>query len=213
MNINDELVNFSLQITAKQGIFLLDQGIFLYRNDWGRHTWKTPGAGTVGAGRIRVSGETFEPVEQDQPKGADGNDQVVEGVIHGIWQGFASPELVDLVAWCPQEPEIWWRRKGVATWLGEAALLRAQGLALEEPDQWLRLCRTPLSWLRAVTRGEAATCLLDAGGRLLRDLLFEIRAIIPDDEPHAAELYKALRRRTPAPRIPDVLQPGKKVAA
>ena len=41
MKMNGELINFSLGMNAKQGTWLLDKGVFLFRSDWGHRTCRT----------------------------------------------------------------------------------------------------------------------------------------------------------------------------
>jgi hypothetical protein len=126
--------------------------------------------------------------------------------------GVAAIALLDQVAWDPRAPAAWFRRTRTAFALNEPAL---EGLGFEADDaKRLRLCATPLSWLRALdedlddgTAGPA--CLLETRfptpeGRYLRDVLWGAEAVVCDDEAHAKAVYAGLRRRPPAPRLPEV---------
>ena len=109
-------------------------------------------------------------------------------------------ELIDLVAWDPRRPDIWWLRRGHARWLGGAAVERANFEAEQGDAAPIRLHATPMAWLRAECAG---ACLLRAGREPLRALLWGVRQVVCDDVAHAAVVHKELRR-APRPRLPRV---------
>lgn len=87
----------------------------------------------------------------------------------------AAGEIVDLVAWFVTDPCRWWTRKGVATILGERAIVRA-GWNVEP----VNLYRTPGEWLHASAGGDDfAACIVDwqADPRLMFGCAQEVRCI------------------------------------
>lgn len=131
-----------------------------------------------------------------------------DGHCHAL--GFA-PALIDLVAWDPREPSRWWCRIGGSLsdplFLGAWNLERAMGAPPPgQPDRRapVALHPSPLAWLRAGCDGAV---LVDAGGALWREALDGVtRLLIPDSE-FAAFVYKELRRKLPAPPLPEILTP------
>ncbi|WP_316979978.1 hypothetical protein [Shumkonia mesophila] len=133
--------------------------------------------------------------------------------------GEVAPACVDQVAFDPRSPDRWWRRRRTALALGEWALAPWGGLAIEAPRR-VRLCATPLAWLKALDGWPAEDvagplCLLGPvvgltpGGegeeaRYLRDVIEGAGAIVCDDEDHAAVVYAALRKRPKPPALPEV---------
>lgn len=94
---------------------------------------------------VACAGGLFEPAE-------DGTPAVVQPVtLAGRPGPTAILGLVDLVAWRPERPELWWLLVGSAQWLGPA---EPEPLAEEGP---LRLVSTPLAWLGR----RNAVCVLD----------------------------------------------------
>jgi hypothetical protein len=99
------------------------------------------------------------------------------------------PELIDLVAFHLTNPARWWRRTGLADYLGENFIQAA--VSWQRP---LRVLETPFAWLNARCRG---VCPLGADYLALRDppgLQF-------DDVAFADRVEAALLRPFPIPRI------------
>ncbi len=71
-----------------------------------------------------------------------------------IYTAVETPEILDLIAFRPDQPETWWRR------IGEPGLvLGSDNLDAAHTEGWpISLHRTPLDWLRGDCRG---ACLLD----------------------------------------------------
>jgi hypothetical protein len=91
------------------------------------------------------------------------------------WLGYLYG-IEDLVAWHPNTPERWALRWGVAEMLGEAG----------DPEEPLRVHRTPYGWLKA--GGEGVCVLRPSGYGALR----LVDRLIAEDSAHRHELYKLL---------------------
>jgi len=165
-------------------------------------------------GRVRLLPDDpvaglYTPIDCDR-----GDEGAIDAVVHAVlfWPADGCPEafrLLDMVAWNPHKPEQWWLRcGGGVTWLGAGAVLNAgdeswdAGL-LGSPRPDLRLYPTPLDWLRAGARNDGAV-LLDAAGRLWRDVLAGVEKVIVEDVEFAAAVYKQIRKRPPVFKLPEV---------
>lgn len=160
---------------------------------------------------------TFEPVEDEAGAGA---------VILGVWSDMLfvsdrgvenAPDLVDLVAWDPRRPDCFWRRAGVARFLGEWNLECPRwGFDAEDGlgSSVIRFVRSPLAWLQSDCE---AVCLLEpavglavagrkarAGSPYLRNLFGGLSHVVCDDDQHGLEVLEAVRRR-PKERLPEIL--------
>lgn len=143
---------------------------------------------------------------------------VDDGVVVGADEPAA--EAYDAVAFDPRDPAKWWRRTRTAFALGEWAL-SVGGLGID-PDAGpeIRLCATPLSWLREVSMAPwpndatGPVCILGpvAGltpavegedTRYLRDVLAGAARVVCDDAEHARQVHAALRR-LPKATLPEV---------
>ena len=82
-----------------------------------------------GTARIQPEGKFYQP-------DADGTMAVIIPIIEG-------EVIVDLIAFQPAWPELWWLRRGEAPFLGGDAL---EWLWLDEPPL---VFKTPLAWLKA----------------------------------------------------------------
>jgi hypothetical protein len=79
----------------------------------------------------------------------------------------------------------WWTLRGIADWLGE---MRARKGLTGAPE--IRLCRSPLSWLRE--RGQGIVALEKTAASFRR--LYPLPNLVCDDKSHAALVHTALRR-------------------
>ena len=143
--------------------------------------------GMFGVSRIRIDADgTYEPAE-------DGIGAIVMGVIE-------HNELSDLLAFCTAAPSRWWRRLGLAVYLGEEKVDYAA--FMKTP---LRLFRTPVNWLRAECEGAV---VLD--WRFGRSALFDVSRIGAEDLDHREEIKRRLRDRDPI--LPRIIVPGRLAA-
>lgn len=130
----------------------------------------------------------------------------IDVMMLAIWDypPFRDPDaaIIDLVAWRPDCPSVWWLRTGSAIALGE--WLIGPGSLADGP---VAVHRTPMDWLRAAGDG---VCLLtgDQGERatILRDL----PGIAVDDVKHGRELDVLMRQ--PVGRIPPIYVHGRAAA-
>jgi hypothetical protein len=100
--------------------------------------------------------------------------------------------IVDLVAWDPQEPRQWALRAGQTTWLG---CVPPQYLDPEPVAVW----RSILTWFR---HGCAGVVPMSRDPVEIYRLIMEFPGgIIAEDELHAAELRRILERPWPLPAI------------
>ena len=110
-----------------------------------------------------------------------------------------SGAVIDLVAFCADQPGQWWQRTGTATALGEKAIERAD--YLEEP---LDLYPDPLGWLRAECRGAT---ILDPGAAGW--VLAGLKTVTPrgPDLAFALDLERWLKRPVTLPsiRVPELV--------
>lgn len=99
--------------------------------------------------------------------------------------------LVDLVAWHPRHPSAWALRAGAAEWLGcvEPQYMHPAPVSVR---------RSPLAWLRAGCEG--LVILSDDPPDVYR-VLSGLGSIVAEDQQHAAELRRMVRRPWPLPRI------------
>jgi len=98
-------------------------------------------AGGIGLGRIVVEGRTFRSTDEGEP-----------GIFAHLIAAFddTGTAVVDLVAWCADNPAKWWTRCDAADVLGMPALLNAACLThLRDKHRPLLVNTTPLAWLRA----------------------------------------------------------------
>lgn len=206
----DELDGYALALTGKQILWLWKQGLAFPVRDRGRYIAVHPEAGPVGAARAAVCADgIWEP----QP---DGTPVLVFAVADDPFSFTADgasffETIVDLVAFNPKEPDVWWRRNGCGRWLGEGWIELARD---RDVDIDLRFFATPADWLKGRSRG---VCLLepfvglDVGGRglkrggerlYLRETLWGVENIVCDDYDHAARLDAALDKLPPRPARP-----------
>ncbi len=96
-------------------------------------------------------------------------------------------EVIDLIAWLPDKAKLY-QRSGAAEYVGA---IRPQWF---EPDQ-VRVWRSLLGWLKAGCEG--LVLLGDQASRYRT--LTQMRAILAEDAPHAAELQEAMQ--LPLPKV------------
>ncbi len=128
-------------------------------------------AGDLGVQRITTTGRLYMPAPNGFPV------LIVAAwspAPPSIYQAVEGPEILDLIAFRPDQPETWWRR------IGEPGLvLGSDNVDLAHVEGWpISLHQTPLDWLRADCRG---ACLLDHcearwTGSRLRESDTELRA-------------------------------------
>jgi hypothetical protein len=141
----------------------------------------------LGLQAIEPNGDLYQPADRGQLA-------VVVPVYAGPMPCFMRPvddipELTDLVTLYLTNPGRWWRRTGLAEYLGEHLIQAA--VTWQRP---LRVLETPFAWLNARGRG---VCPLGADFSALRDppgLRF-------DDVAFADRVEGALLRPFPIPRI------------
>ena len=87
---------------------------------------------------------------------------------HMIPVATAGGDVIDVVAYFPEQPRLWWLHKGTATILGEEDLSRASYY-----DQPILLVETPLDWLRK----QSTACIVDwtCDPRFVLRLVHEVR--------------------------------------
>jgi hypothetical protein len=173
----DELLNEFTAATAaaerEDFDYLITEGV--------PRNWLWCGPMRFGIAPITTSGATYEPIVAGKrafllPAAPLDDDE----------------DIVDLVAWHPDEPCQWWSRLGVAPILNPAAIDRAE--IFREP---LSLHSSPMAWLQA--GGEGAV-VLDASADL-RLHLGGIGTIICDDLTLARQIDKVFKSRTRLPLI------------
>jgi hypothetical protein len=105
-------------------------------------------------------------------------------------------EMIDLVAWCANDPEKWWLRIGNGWAHGETAIANAK-------FYWksLKLYSTPLAWLQSGCHGG---CILDE--RTAQLYLVGLAEIVAEDIEHGVHLRKLLA--PPAPPVPRIVIPA-----
>ena len=136
-------------------------------------------SGAFGMARIRSYGTRFEFQEDGQE------------VVAFAWREPSVEDYQDVVAFNFSRPEHAWTRYGVASILGDDALLKA--IACQEP---IRIRRTVLDWLRADLNG---ICVIDWKAAWWR--LRGARLVVEDYE-HGRELERRLR--APDPELPNI---------
>jgi hypothetical protein len=141
---------------------------------------------SVGLQRIEPDGNLYQPADH-------GPLALVLPVYSGPTPSFMTPaedsELVDIVAFQISRPKRWWRRTGLADYLGEH-LIRSS-------VTWgrsLKVFETPFAWLKAYCQG---VCPLSQDYTALRDPA-ELRF---DDPAFASRVKRVLVRPFPIPRI------------
>jgi hypothetical protein len=141
---------------------------------------------SVGTQRIEPDGHLYQPTH-------DGQLVLVVPVYTGPMPSFITPadnsELVDIVAFQISEPGRWWRRTGLANYLGEH-LIRSS-VTWNRP---LRVFETPLDWMKGYCQG---VCPLTQDYSALRDPP-ELRF---DDSAFASRVEWQLSRPYSIPRI------------
>ncbi len=139
-----------------------------------------PPATTImcGLAKIRPDGQNYVP-----------DDDGLEAVIVPVFDGGV---VVDLVAFQPAQPELWWVRRGETPFLGSDALER---LWLNEP---LRLHRDPLGWLRGGAQPNAAVVL---SWKAAATQIFAVPSIVADDYEYALEIEQHLKATRTIPNI------------
>lgn len=146
-----------------------------------RHGVTDPNARQLcGVDRIVRSGKFYEP----HP---DGDVAIIMPVID-------IDELVDLLAFDPRTPGVWFQRIGGERLLGSDALL---GQLLGNP---LRVYRTPLSWLGRQREG---VVIFDIA-RAFIDLKTAPNGIVGEDDEHTNELRRSMTQ-TALGRLPRFL--------
>jgi hypothetical protein len=148
--------------------------------------------GWVGVDRVLIEGETYQPM-------AGGSIVFVAPVrTHPHGPEHANPELflrvgdiVDLVAWDPEQPDRWVLRTGAATCLG------CIGPQLLDPDP-VCIWRTPLRWLQS---GGSGLCPLMCDLGEIQRLLLGVRHLIAEDVEHGRQLRDLLSRPLWMPTI------------
>lgn len=155
------------------------------RHGIGRDVIFGPHCSLVGAARIEIDGQHYQPVESGRP-----------AIILPVSWSYAPCELepVDLVAWQPGRSDGWYLRKGDAVMLGEASIDRV--MTVEEP---LTLHQTPLDWIQA---GLDGAVILDWCA-CLSLYLGNVRRIIADSPALARQTKRKLdeERCWPMPEI------------
>lgn len=203
----DELTAAAAAITPAQEAWLVAQGV---------EARVQRRAGAWGRGRVhpdRPDRGLYLPA--DCRRGAGGTvDVLVQAVLRRpLTAGRGRFCLLDLLAWDPRSPSSWWLRIGGGPLLlGQGALDDAAAEDWDEhlmggPRPGLRLYPTPLAWLAAGAPDDGAV-VLDDGGRPWRDLFAGVERITVAEEAFAAEVHKRLRKRPPAPRLPEVWLAG-----
>lgn len=115
--------------------------------------------------------------------------------VHPIWSAGPYSEILDLVAWFPDRPDIWWTHLYTGLPLGVDQLDHAE--IAGEP---IILHPTPLSWL--VAEGEGI-CILD--WVMSAPALRSVPVLVCKDDSHGRELQRRLtepRSRCPEIRVP-----------
>jgi hypothetical protein len=142
---------------------------------------------TIGVQRIEMDGHFYQPASH-------GPIALVVPVYTGPTPSFMTPadewtELIDLVAFSISDPHRWWRRTGLANFLGEHLI--PSSVTWKRP---LQVFATPLDWIKGYGQG---VCPLTEEVLALRDaprLLF-------DDVDFASQVERQLSRPFPIPRI------------
>ena len=107
-------------------------------------------AGGLAVARIDTGGRLWAPEPTGKPAFIL---PVPNGAAPSIYCGVEIPMLIDLIAWRPDDPTIWWHRLGDVE-----GVLGADHLDLAHTaGRPISLHGTPLDWLRADCRG---ACLL-----------------------------------------------------
>lgn len=192
----------------------------------GVKSWSVAEVGCMGVQRVRTwRNVRYEPVTDTGAEsgtvralvmgcwnglwkvyGGDGGDG---GAVHRQWANPAmEPRLNDLIAFDPRNPDKWWLRRQATEvcWLNPVPLLNA----VQDPTNYpvVRLCRTPLSWLRALGSDHEddinPVCMVDAGSWTWRDLLDGVGSVVLDDGDHAEWMAMRLKpkpRRVTMPKL------------
>lgn len=148
----------------------------------------------IGIIRMRITSGLWEPEQDGRPAFVTPvliADPVSPETPHPLVYARHLGDVVDLVAWHPRHPEHWALRVGTATWLG---CIEPQYLA---PDP-VAIRRSPFSWLRARCDGLAILSSDPADAYRLLSGCYEI---VAEDNQHAIELRKLVRRPWPLPPI------------
>ena len=148
----------------------------------------------IGVSRMQVSGGLYQPEAGGRPAYVTPvliADPVSPETPHRLVYARHLGECVDLVAWHPRRPDRWALRVGAATWLG---CIEPQYM---DPDP-VALRRSPLAWLRAGCDG---LVFLSADPADAYRVLTGCHEIVAEDQQHATELRKLVRRPWPLPRI------------
>lgn len=148
-----------------------------------------PGAALLGRAKIQLyDGGFYEP-------NPDGTDALIVPCGYRGPYGISWDEVFDLVAFHPREPGKWYRRSGVARFLGQDNLDRAA-----QRGEMLAVYETPLSWLRSGAQG---VCIVDWRGAVGLDLPI-LLAIVCENVALGKRLDAALQfpqRRAPEIRV------------
>lgn len=133
----------------------------------------------LGLEKIATEGSHYQPAE-------DGREALILPVADG--------DLLDLIAWFPDEPGRWWRRTGIPDILGEEAVRISR-----HTGERLRLHANPRDWLRDSGYGAV---VLDWRGAW--EWLPQLDRILVDDRHLYREVERVLapyRRPPPAPEV------------
>lgn len=118
-------------------------------------------------------------------------------------------ECSDLIAVDPKIPLRWRVRTGFEPILGDSAELEAA----YDYHLPVRLCRSPLGWLKRGGLVSGCFCVLDWASIEAELLLTQAFSIVTEDETHASELYKRMKKLMPKPKPPTILIDDREVAA
>ena len=103
-------------------------------------------AGGLAGASVKTVGRGYTPTDS-------GDVMVIQPIwaraAPSLYWAVANPQLVDLIAWMPSDPEIWWYRLG-----DKSAVLGAENLELAHSEGWpITFETTPLAWLQVGCRG------------------------------------------------------------
>lgn len=151
----------------------------------GPRVFDQPLEALLGVLPVACTGGFWEPAE-------DGTPAVIQPVTLAGRPGPAAIlGLVDLVAWRPAQPDLWWLLVGSAQWLGPA---EREPLSEDGP---MRLVSTPLAWLGA----QDSVCVLDwSADTVARLLPWGDGEVVCDD----VEIGERVQRLLGRARIPQI---------
>jgi hypothetical protein len=133
--------------------------------------------GIVGVAQIEVlAGDLWQPCE-------GGDEYLTVGVSE-------DDGIVDILAFRPSDPDVWYLRRGSAWALGHDAIMEARGAWCDQ-ESAIALTATPLDWLRGDMAG---ACIIDWTQDAVMTLRDAVRIQVP-----SREFARALRLQLSRP--------------